>query len=295
MSERWIVTGASGQLGGHVLRALERDASDKQVVAFTRGGAIASAARSVTVDLADASAVHAAACAHRPTHVVHVGAMTAVGDCHANPERARAINVAGTAALVRAADESGARLVFTSTDMVFDGAAAPYDEAAVPRPTSVYGGTKRDAESVVVRGARALVVRIPLLYGLPLTPRATTFASQLAALRGGRRLTLFTDEFRTPVHLADAAAALVALARSDLAGVIHVAGPERLSRYQLIERVAAGLGIGAAALEPVSRLSYAAAEPRPADLSLDGSRFRALFPALAPRPVDRAMREGDEC
>ena len=101
----------------------------------------------------------------------------------------------------------------------------------------------------------------------------------------GRPLRLFTDEFRTPIWLADAAIALIALARSDQTGIIHVAGPKRLSRYEMVEQVARLLNIPEPQLVPTSRLSTDAPEPRPADLSLDGSRFVTLFPNLAPGPI----------
>ena len=124
-----------------------------------------------------------------------------------------------------------------------------------------------------------------MLYGLPCTPRATTFANQIAALRRGEPLKLFTDEFRTPVWLADAALALIVLARSELSGVIHVAGPERLSRYEMVRKFAELLRIDSPKLEAVSRLSIQSAEPRPADLSLDGTRFARIFPAITLGPI----------
>src|SRR5262249_22294263 len=160
----------------------------------------------------------------------------------ANPDVAKRVNTHATTALGRTGAQVGARLVFSSTDMVFAGDDAPYREADEPRPRSHYGRTKLAAEQALRGLPGCLVVRIPLMFGLPCTSRKTTFADQLAALREGRPLRLFTDEFRTPIHVEDAARALLALARSALTGVIHVAGPERLSRFELVARSAAGLG-----------------------------------------------------
>jgi len=123
------------------------------------------------------------------------------------------------------------------------------------------------------------------MYGLPASPRETTFASQVRALRAGEPLRLFTDEFRTPISLRDAANALVGLCRTDLTGLIHVAGPERLSRYELVERCAVVMKIESPHLEPISRLSIDSPEPRPADLSLDAARFVRDHPKLAPGPI----------
>ena len=108
---------------------------------------------------------------------------------------------------------------------------------------------------------------------------------QIAALRSGEPLRLFTDEYRTPVWLADAARALIGLARSELTEIIHVTGPERLSRLEMIEQFARLMGVADAKLKTASRLSVDAPEPRPEDLSLDGSRLAQLFPGLGPGPI----------
>lgn len=290
MPERWLVTGAAGQLGGHVLRVLAGEAGAEELVALVRSDQDSIAAgRAVACDLADLDRLAQVVRALRPTHVAHLGALTAVSDCCADPPRAFRVNVEATRRLAECAADCGARLVFSSTDMVFGGDRAPYHEGDPPAPLSVYGRTKVAAESALRGLDHVLVVRLPLMFGPPATPRATTFAKQMETLRRGETLRLFIDEFRTPVSLADAAAALVALGRSGLSGRIHVSGPERLSRLELVQRAAAALGVATGRLEPASRNSQPAAEPRPADLSLVGERFGRLFPALTPRPVERGL------
>jgi dTDP-4-dehydrorhamnose reductase len=290
--ESWLITGSTGQLGGHLLAALARDPAPKRVMAHRhREGPPVHPAESTSVaDLLDTAALTSMIDALRPTHIFHTAAMTAVSDCHADPAAARRANTDATRTIAAAAQVVGARLIFTSTDMVFAGDAAPYRETDPPNPLSEYGCTKAAAERELAAFPNTLTVRIPLLFGTPRNERRTTFAAQLAALQSGQPLKLFADEFRTPLWLPDAAAALVALARSDLAGVIHLAGPQRLSRLEMIEQVAAAREIDHPTIVPVSRLSVPSAEPRPADLSLDAARFLAQFPRLAPRSVRDAMQ-----
>jgi dTDP-4-dehydrorhamnose reductase len=283
---RWLVTGAAGQLGGYLLRQLQGEVDSSDVLALTRAGSdLAGNVRAARVDLGDGDAVRRIVAEFRPDYVLHVGAMTSVADCYAQPAVARRVNVTATRVLAEATVACGGRLVYSSTDMVFAGNSAPYGESDPPGPLSHYGRTKLAAEQELADFDRALTVRLPLMYGFACTRRETTFAKQIAALRSRRPLRLFADEVRTPVWLADAARALVGLARSDLAGVIHVAGPERLSRLEMVEQWARLLGVADAKLEPVSRLSIDAAEPRPEDLSLDGSRLAGLFPGLVPGPM----------
>jgi dTDP-4-dehydrorhamnose reductase len=287
--QRWLLTGASGQLGGHLLAALLKEVPPVDILALAGQGTVAGAGVAVQrIDLADPVGVHACVAAFRPACILHVGGVTAVSDAYSDPARAEHVNVGGTRALAEAAAVCGARLVFASTDMVFDGGQAPYAEEHAPAPLSQYGRSKAAAEQVLAGLDRALIVRLPLMYGFSRTHRVSTFAGQIDALRRGQTLRLFTDEFRTPVWLGDAAAAMLALARSERTGVIHVAGPERLSRYEMVERVARVLGIENASLTPISRLAIDAPEPRPEDLSLDGRRFKAAFPHVIPGPIRRA-------
>ena len=283
---RWLVTGAAGQLGGHVCERLRRDPTHPDVYALVSPTyENADTDRRFRVDFGDPDALAGIVSEIKPDFVLHIGAMTAVAACHADPAGARCVNVEATAALAAEAVESGARLIFTSTDMVFDGEHAPYDESATPNPVSEYGRTKLAAEQIVLGCPRGLVVRLPLMYGFPVSRRATTFVNQIAALRAGQPLRLFHDEFRTPLALTDAADALIGLARSDELGILHVAGPEQLSRLELIQRAAEVLGLDASPIVPISRLDIESAEPRPRDLSLNGSRFVRCFPTLAPGAI----------
>lgn len=292
MHRKWLITGASGQLGGYVLRALAHHHPDDSVCALAGAGDTLPGAHHVErVDLADTTRLAVVLSEQRPTHVLHLAAMTAVNACFNDPARAAALNINATTLITYVADEIGARLVHCSTDMVFDGYAAPYRESDPVAPLSVYGLTKANAEAAARESESVAIVRLPLMYGLPLTDRATTFANQLAALRAGDELKLFADEFRTPVWLADAADALLAVAESDFTGTLHVAGPERLSRHTLISRCAEALGISNARLTPISWREIEFPEPRPADLSLVGERFVDLFPAAAPQPVRPAVFE----
>src|SRR5262249_9400754 len=149
-----------------------------------------------------------------------------------------------------------------------------------PSPLSVYGRTKRDAEDVVRAVPRSVVARLSLLYGPSLNGRASFFEEQTAALRTGRNVTLFTDEWRTPLALTTAARGRVAFAVSEVTGVLRRGGPERLSRYEMGLRLAAALGVEASVFVAATRDRVPGPEPRPRDTSLDSSRWRTAFPSM---------------
>jgi dTDP-4-dehydrorhamnose reductase len=292
MMARILVTGASGQLGAYLLRELSPAArSGHSVVAWS--GTVVGERFGVPlrpVDLGNEADVTGAFADVCPDVVLHAGAVARVADCHRDHAAAHRVNVEGTAVLARLAAPTGARLVYVSTDLVFDGERAPYRESDPVCPLSVYARTKADAEAVVLATPRAVVARVSLLFGPSLCGRPTFFDEQVTALCAGRPITLFRDEWRTPLHLATAANALLELAWSDCTGLLHVGGPERLSRLEMGMRLAASLGADASRIIAVGRNDVPAAEPRPCDTALDSSRWRSLFPASAWPTYEQALR-----
>jgi dTDP-4-dehydrorhamnose reductase len=291
---RIVLTGASGQLGAYLLDQLV--AGPHEVIAWS-GSSTGSRAgvRFRPVDLGDEQAVAAALLESNPDLVIHCAAMSSADAVHRDPGRARAINVSGTQLLAEWAGRRDRRIVFTSTDLVFDGSKSWYREDDPAVPILEYGRTKRAAEPFVLAVPRGLVARISLLYGPACSQRQGFFDRAMAGLRAGEPRSFFADEWRTPLDYFTAARILIGLGLSELAGIIHLGGPERLSRFDLMRRAAIPLGIDPSLIRPVERDRVPSAEPRPADTSLDTSRLSKLFPdferpdveaALTPRAAD---------
>lgn len=283
-----LVTGASGLLGAYLLR--EARAGGEAVVA--RGGSRTGEREGIPLrplDLADSLAASSAFREARPDVVVHAAAISSAEECRRDPERARRVNTDATSRLAALAAEAGARLIFVSTDLVFDGEHAPYNETAPTTPLSVYGRTKAEAERAVL-AAGGVVARVSLLFGPSLADRQGFFDQQLAALAAGRPITLFEDEWRTPLSFLAAARALLALARSQETGVFHLGGPERMSRLEMGRRLAAFLRCAKPEIVPASR-QQAPGEPRPRDVSLDSARCRSVFPRLTWPGFEEALEE----
>jgi len=288
-----LVLGGSGFLGVHVLEAVA--ATGRRVVSAGRHSPLDRAgAEHAPLDALDGDALEALLERLSPDRVINCCALARGGDCEERPECADRLNAELPEALGRWAGRTGARLVHVSTDLVFGGEpprAAGYREEDSPGPLSIYGNSKAAGEAALLAAnPAALVARLPLLFGDSRGRGLGASDSLLAALeRGGRRPRLFVDEFRTPLAVEEAAAALVELAGSPVAGLLHVAGPERLSRFSLGRIVLLGAGRSEAEIErflqPVRQEELDLAALRPADVSLDTRRARSFLrsPLSAPR------------
>jgi dTDP-4-dehydrorhamnose reductase len=278
-----LVTGASGFLGGHVARALR--ARGEPVVGTSTSGSPLGAAgwqaevpmRALSLDDGGAAAARLVA-ELRPRAVVHLAALAAPGVCAQEPDRARVVNAQASGALAAAAEAAGARFLFTSTDLVFDGTAAPYREEDPPAPLGVYMESKAQAEVDVLSAAPGgLVVRVALVYGLPCAGGGGGFMPELVRrLQRGEPSRLFTDQVRTPVEVGDAAALLCDLLAAAAGGIVHLGGPERVSRHAHGAALAEALGASPDLCEPIRMADLAGLSPRPADASLVSDRLVAL-------------------
>jgi dTDP-4-dehydrorhamnose reductase len=265
VSRPLLVTGGSGYLGRALLRSAE-----PLVVAthLTSPAAPAPGADWMRLDVRDAAAVEQAFAEVRPGAVIHTAYRQEEPD-------AWETNALGSANVARAAADSGARLVHVSTDLVFDGTATrPYTEEDEPTPATPYGRTKLEGEREV-RAAHpdALVVRTSLMVGGGEPGRQERVV--LAAARGESDIAFFDDERRSPVLVDDLAAALVELAGRREPGLLHVAGPEAVSRYELACLIATAHGLERGRLRR-GRLAGSGMQ-RPANCVLDSSRAQALL------------------
>ena len=287
---RIVVTGASGQLGSYLLEELIRSDRHTAIPWSGRTAATSPGTELRPVDLTDPAALDVALADADPDVVLHAAAMSAAEAVRQNPQEGWKVNVEGTAALADWCRRHDRRLVFTSTDMVFDGTRGWYGEEDAPSPILAYGRTKAAAEPFVRAVPRGLVVRVGLLFGPSRIGRGSFFDRAIASLREGKPQTFFEDEYRTPLDYATAARALIRLAETDVRGIVHLAGRERLSRFQLMRRAARALGLDADLVRANRRDDVNLTEPRPADLSLRTELLDALLPHLDRPPIEQALQ-----
>ena len=273
-TQRLLITGASGFLGGPLSQLAQAQWQVEGL--YHRHPIEIPGATCHRLDLTDAQAVTAWFEQWLPDAVIHTAAISQPNRCEQDPDLSYAINVQASETLATLCRKAHIPLVFTSTEQVFDGQAAPYDETASPNPINTYGHHKLEAEQRIWASyPAATLCRLPLLYGPP-SPHGTCFLQDfLARLRAGQPISLFIDEYRTPAYVEDVAAGLL-LALNHPGTLLHLGGPERLSRYDFGLRMAEVFDLKAHLIQPCRQADVAMAAIRPADVSSNSQRAMAL-------------------
>lgn len=227
---------------------------------FTRG--------SLPVDITDQAAVAEMVSECAPDAIVHLAAVSEVAVAGADPSVAFAVNVRGTANVARAASAAGARLIALSSDVVFDGTSAPYDEASTPHPINDYGRSKlAGEEAVAAHHSSPLIIRASVLVGRDRADRYPFSAFILERAATGTPIELYENERRNFYPVTHAAKAVWECTASHLTGVLHIGSATSQSRYEFGTRL-----IEAAGYDPALAMSTVGPAHRPSDLTLNVER-----------------------
>lgn len=274
MTERWLITGARGQVGTDLQRVLADAGLDPAAV---------HAVGSRELDITDRAAIAAVVADFRPTVIVNCAAYTAVDAAESDEDRAYAVNATAPALLAAEATRCGAKLLHISTDYVFPGdATEPYPVDAATGPTSAYGRTKLAGEQAVRELAEALgfVVRTAWVYGAS----GSNFVKTMVRLEGSNdTLKVVDDQRGSPTWSEDLARGLVELARSDApAGIYHCTNSGDTTWFGFTQAIFAEIGADPSRVLPTTSDAYPRPAPRPAFSVLSHDAWLAA--GLSPMP-----------
>lgn len=288
-ADRILVVGGTGLVGNALVRAwLGRGA---HVVGATYHCHPSPFFRAL--DMQDARGVDALVDEVRPSLVAVPAANPYVDYCELHPEETRRVNVDGTLNVARAAKRHGARVVFFSSDYVFDGRKGHYKEEEPVSPINEYGRQKAEVEEAVLAlDSRNLVVRTSGAYGWQHEPK--NFVLQVRKhLTGGQAMHVSTLLYN-PTYSDNLAEATAELAARGARGLFHVVGTDRIVRVEFARLAAEAFGLDPDLVE-ASTDELARPARRPLESSLDTGKVRALgIELLGAERGLRLMRQSEE-
>ncbi len=225
---RVAITGAAGLFGHGLVAAFS---TRHEVVPLTRTDA----------DITNAEAVLAVLERVRPDLVVHPAGIPDLDICEADPARGFLVNYQGTRNVVEAARRVGAGIAHISTDAVFDGKKlVPYLETDEPRPLTVYGQTKLQAEQAVKAWAKHWIFRVPVLFG----PGKTNFVEKgLRKIASGGEYVVASDQLGCATHTVDAGMKIMEVVERGPCGLYHLSNQGSCSRFELARQAAQLAGL----------------------------------------------------
>jgi dTDP-4-dehydrorhamnose reductase len=258
LTMRVTIFGATGLLG----KALVREWKSDEVVGLG----------SKDADIRDPQQVLAAVQRTQPDWIVLAAAYTDVDGCETNRDLAFDVNSKGAANVARAADACGSRLLFLSTDYVFDGlSTSPYEIDHPRAPQSVYGKSKADAEEQLLQIApECCIVRISWLFGVG----GKCFPDTILRVAAAKpEIDVVDDQRGRPTYAPDLARAIIRLCHQQASGIVHVANAGDCSWFEFAREIISGAGLNTVVRPTTSdKFVRPAKRPRYSVLSAKSSR-----------------------
>jgi dTDP-4-dehydrorhamnose reductase len=250
MGQRLLVFGGTGFVGGHIAQRAY-DAGWQVTAATSRAAPSPGPVASRPVDVGDPWAVRGAVEDLRPDVVVNAAALADVDRAEREPDLAWRVNAEGARNVAQACQDFGARCIYYSTDVVFDGTAQAYREDDPMGPINAYGKSKAEGERLTLATCPgAAIIRVSLVLGFPLGQGNAYLPKLRERLLAGQPAPSPADELRTPVDVHTAVAATLELASNDLAGRLHIGATQAVDRYTLAQRLASAMGLNPSLVLP---------------------------------------------
>jgi dTDP-4-dehydrorhamnose reductase len=280
-----LITGASGFLGWHLCHALKEDFEVHAL--YYRQNFDLEGQHWHRLNLLEEKKIKPFVEQLQPELIIHLAAIANANFCEEHPALSHHINVYSTITLAEVAEALEIPLMFSSTDLVFNGNGGPYAEDDFPYPLSVYGEQKLAAEEALLSDFEdTMVFRLPLLFGWGPDYSKNFFKQWVNALKNGEEITAFEDEYRTPISGAEAARG-IRLAMNyfmenrhqegSFERLFHLAGTELISRYDFANLISRLFELDDSLILTKLRADLPMAAARPKDVGLDSSLAETLL------------------
>lgn len=275
-----IITGAYSLLGSALMQTISTE-NYRVITAWHNKKTVLSSKNTNTtfLDIANPVLVYETFKKFKPHIIIHAAAISDVDYCETHKEEAVRVNISGTKNILSECQHFGTKIVFISTNAVFDGTKAPYKENDIPHPIVFYGKTKHEGEELVKKSTFPyIIVRLTTMYGWqPQGARLNPATWILQMLTEGKKLFMVDDHFINPLFNLSAAEAIAGIISNDHAGIFHIAGKNRVSRFELAQEIASIFKFPTTRISSVKSSFFPRLTSRPVDASLSTQKMEKLL------------------
>ena len=212
----------------------------------------------------------------KPAFTIYTVAYPSVDFCETNQKEATSLHVDVIKEITRVCDEENSKLVFLSTDAVFEGKLGEkYTETDEPKPINHYGVTKLQAEKIVTSIPKNVVLRTAVIYGWHTKSRFTNWI--LESIMQNKIVDPFIDQYNTPTLVDDLAKAILKILEMNVSGLYHSAGKTCINRYDFACLLAKTFGFSQNLIKPVTKIEKKQDAPRPNSTCLDSQKLEKII------------------
>ena len=282
---KMLITGISGMLGGNLAHYF-RDWFQVAGVYHTNRVSIEGVS-TIRADLADFEQTRKMIDSTKPEIVIHCASLTSIDDCESDQERANRANVQSTENLVNILKGSGARLVFISSDSVYDGENGNYKESDPAAPRNHYGRTKQLGEDALAQLPGSLALRTNI-FGYNIRDKKSLAESFLATLQQGGKIKGFTDAVFSSIYTFELARVIDIALQKNLSGLYNCGGRDSCSKHDFAVKLAELFGLDQSLISKSTLAEHGFKAPRGKNLSLDVSKLENALSYRLPT-IDQSL------
>jgi dTDP-4-dehydrorhamnose reductase len=274
-AKRVLITGGTGLLGVAIQQSAPKDILGFSVYYPERSLPVSLPFSVLSADVCDRMKMQAVFERVKPDVVIHAAAIGSVDFAEQNREETKRVNVGGTEVVVELCQNFQSRLIYISSNAVFDGRTPLYSETTSVNPINYYGQLKVDAENVVHKSNIPWAIARPILmYGWPYPgERDNPVVWWVRSLENGKPIKVVDNVFSKPLPAWSCAEVIWALIQQNRTGIYHAAGRDHVSLYQFALLTAEVFGLDAGLITPVPDSYFPEIAPRPQDTSFDTTKM----------------------
>jgi dTDP-4-dehydrorhamnose reductase len=276
MKSKLLILGGSGFVGSSLINYIKNDC--EIVFSYNENKINIPNTQSFQINLLNSdNKIESIIKNYNPDVVLHTIAHSSVDLCETDHNIADKLHIDTTKKIANICASINSKLIFLSTDAVFEGELnKQYCETDIPNPINYYGKTKLEAEKIVLSASQNnVVLRTSVIYGWHKKSRFTNWI--LDYLKNGKSVDPFSDQFNTPTLIDDLVQVILKVIDKDISGLYHATGKTCLNRYQFAILLAEKFSYDLSLVHPVTKLEKKQNAPRPISTCLDSTKLENLL------------------